>query len=479
MKKILCLIILPIFIFVLASCKPDEKKREITITYTNWNLGSEENADSSMERLMIDAFMEKYDNINVQIIERPKVPGTSADMDWTEFLSTRAAVGTLPDVFMADNIPYYIVKDWAYNVTEIANNDPEFMNISKDIRNVITYSNKVMAVPAAVFYAGYFINKTLYDNQGQEAPTKDSTFTQLITLTKAAADHTSRTNEGVGGLNGIEHIIHYYPAHLNSDFGWFTLSDDGFNLDSTEFAQTMEFYRTLQADTTFVVDALNHASAQENSGIDVSEIFPITQSGNQFENGNFLTNFDYSWSFGGLQKKINDEEIDWDIDFIGTPVINGKKILPTVSDFFTIASSTKHPQEAYLLAKWMGFGKEGYLKRIEIGDTNDKVSPVNFAPLQNDKDLLDAYFDLYPNFSSLRSMIVAGNVIVEPPKYLPGYINARYKGTYDAENTMDQIINKIRFGEVNLADVKTSLNSAANKIYNDAKKTFDEAIKLR
>jgi hypothetical protein len=38
--------------------------------------------------------------------------------------------------------------------------------------------------------------------------------------------------------------------------------------------------------------------------------------------------------------------------------------------------------------------------------------------------------------------------IVEPPKYLPGYIAARYTGTYDAENKMSDIIVKLMAGEV-------------------------------
>ena len=46
------------------------------------------------------------------------------------------------------------------------------------------------------------------------------------------------------------------------------------------------------------------------------------------------------------------------------------------------------------------------------------------------------YFELYPAFNGLRSIVEAGSVVVEPPKYLPGYINARYQGTYDAENKM-------------------------------------------
>ena len=61
-----------------------------------------------------------------------------------------------------------------------------------------------------------------------------------------------------------------------------------------------------------------------------------------------------------FQTKLDDGEFIWDLDFIGTPVVNGNKRVPSVADFFAVASNTKHPEEAYLLAKWMGFGKEGY-----------------------------------------------------------------------------------------------------------------------
>lgn len=125
-----------------------------------------------------------------------------------------------------------------------------------------------------------------------------------------------------------------------------------------------------------------------------------------------------------MQANINNGTYTWDLDFIGTPVVNGNKRVPIVADFFTIASNTKQPEAAYKLAKWMGFGKDGYLKRIELSKTIEGISQVNFAPLQNDADLLDAYFELYPAFTGLRAIVEAGNVVVEPPKFLPGYIQA-------------------------------------------------------
>lgn len=480
MKKALLVMVLLFSVSLLAACnndKPEDGK--IRITYANWNLGAEDSETPNMERLMIKAFEDANPNIDVVIVERPKIPGTTNDVSWSEFLVARASTQSLPDVFMADDIPYYVTNDWAYNLTEIANADPEYLNVSEDIRNAVKYNNKVMALPNAVFYAGYVVNETLYDQRGQDWPTTTTTFEDFLAMTKAAANHSSTTNTGYVGLEGIEHIIHWYPAQLNDSFGWFTMNQSGFNLDSQEFSTTMQVYRNLQTDTSFVLEALQYEAAKEGSEIDMEAIFQGGSAGAAFNNGAILAKWFYSWDFGWMQANINNGTYTWDLDFIGTPVVNGKKRVPSVADFFTVASNTKHPQEAYELAKWMGFGKEGYSKRLELSKTVEGISQVNFPPLQNDADLLDSYFELYPSFTGLRTIVEAGSVVIEPPKFLPGYVAARYQGTYDAENKMGDIINKLRFGEVLYADVRTSLNNRANAIYNEAKAAFEQAIQQR
>ena len=485
MKKILMLVSIILFGLVLVACgdtTPTEDPTDnptipvdgqVTITYASWDLGSPDSEEPNMQRLMIEAFQERYPNIKVNIIERPKIPGTNDDLGWNEFLAARASTQTLPDVFQADNIPFYVINDWAYNLTTVANADTEYLNVSEDIRGVATYDSKVMAIPNAVHYAGYIVNETLYDRQGQDFPTIDSTMTEFLSLTKAAANHASNNNTGVVGLEGIEHIIHWYPAQLNTNYRWFTLSDSGFNLNSSEFTTTMEMYRTIRTDQTYVLEALYDAAGVENSTIEIGNIFP---EGDPFNNGNILAKWFYSWDFGWMQANINSGQYSWDLEFIGTPVVGGNKRVPIVADFYTVASNTEHPEEAYLLAKWMGFGKEGYLKRVELSKTVPGISQVNFAPIQNDEDLLDAYFELYPTFTGLRTIIETGTFIVEPPKYLPGYIQARYAGTYDAENKMSDILTKLMAGEVALADIRVQLNTRANALYTEANNEFETAL---
>jgi len=221
MKKILTFLSIILVVLALVACTNDPAnggdqtndpttpvEGQVTINYASWDLGSPDSLEPNMQRLMIEAFQQKYPNIKVNIIERPKIPGTNDDLGWNEFLAARASTQTLPDVFQADNIPFYVINDWAYNLSAIANADPEYINVSEDIRGVATYDSKVMALPNAVHYAGYVINQTLYDRQGQDFPTINSTMTEFLSLTKAAANHASNNNTGVVGLEGIEHIIH-------------------------------------------------------------------------------------------------------------------------------------------------------------------------------------------------------------------------------------------------------------------------------
>ncbi|MDD4388189.1 MAG: hypothetical protein PHV87_03125, partial [Bacilli bacterium] len=130
MRKTFNFLLFLLLFLALFGCNGKDDK--IVIRYANWNLGTPQSIDTNMERLMIKEFMNKYPEIKVEIIERPKKPGTNDDVSWTDFLASRASIKSLPDVFMADNIPYYIIQDWAYNLTDLAKDDPEFLNISSD-----------------------------------------------------------------------------------------------------------------------------------------------------------------------------------------------------------------------------------------------------------------------------------------------------------------------------------------------------------
>ncbi|XMB72297.1 hypothetical protein RJI07_09345 [Mycoplasmatota bacterium WC30] len=442
-----------------------EEPDPVTITYAAWNLGTTESLN--LDRLMIDSFMEKYPWITVDIIERPKVTdpsGTSEiDQNWNEFLGARAAQGTLPDVYFTDSTETTIMNNWAKNVYDIAHNDPEFMNIPEDLREAANYGGKLMALPYAVYYFGYYINKTIFEDNNGDVPVFEDTFTEFMDKVSDVANQTVTNGTGIAGIVGIDRMLEWYPAQLNSDLGWYTFDGENLNLDSPEFETTLDLYQTLMQDKTLIYDAMTPEEQLAAFG-----------TPNTWESSQLAAYFEYTPIIGSM---LN---YDFEIDFIGTPGSDDAHQIPVILDLMCLSSTTQHLDEAYLLAKWMSFGKDGYLERIRLselyGDDGDPetvdMEPLNMTPLQQDEDLLDAFFGIYTSFTEFRKVVSHGSYIIEPNKYLPGYIKARWNEDYDAETTVGQLFDLVRSGQVNYADVKTEWNS----ISNDALRLAVEAV---
>jgi multiple sugar transport system substrate-binding protein len=474
MKKGLSFIFLMVFALLLIAC--DNKtttvttgttgttgttNAPVTLTYAAWNLGTVDSVN--LERLMLDAFEAEYPWITVEIVERPKVPDpsgtTEIDQNWNEFLGARAAQGTLPDVYFTDSTETTIMNNWTMDVTDIAEADPEFMNISADIRNASKYGGKLMALPYAVYYFGYFVNKTIFENANADAPLFEDTFAEFLEKIGDVANHNVTNGTGIAGLVGVDRMLEWYPAQLNPDLGWYTYDGSILHLNGTEFEQTLALYTSLMQNANLVYDAMTPEAQLAAFG-----------TTNAWASSQLAAYWEYTPIIGTML------EYDFDIDFIGTPCTAAAHQIPLVLDLMCISSQTDHLEEAYELAKWMSFGKEGYLKRIELSNTVEGVSALNMTPLQIDEDMLDAFFGIYSSFVEFRKVVEYGDYIIEPNKYVPGYIKARWNASYDAEKSVGQLFDMVRNGEVNYADVKGSWNTIANNALTVARQAVFEKL---
>ena len=436
----------------------------VTITYTAWNLGSPDSAKPNLDRLMIEEFEKEYPWITVEIIEIPKNPDSDKDMGWKQFLTAQASIEELPDVFMLDTIPDYITNNWVMDITSLVESDPEYQLLSPDVRKSAEYEGMTFALPTAIFYQGYLVNKTLFTEQNQKFPTATTTWDQFLTTLKRASNHS--VNNAVAGIEGIEHIVHVYASQLNQNYEWFTFDGKKFNLDSVEFESAVNFYLDIYKNKSISYDGLT----------DEERIQYFGEGKHPHDNEKLLAKWVGSWELGSLQSDINTGKKTCNYDFIGFPSVEGVKKTPISMDFNAVSSQTKHPEEAYLLAKWMGFSKKGYATKLNLSRTTKDISVINYAPLIADNELLDEYFALYPSFSNYRKVIESGSFITEPVKTMVGYDQVRYHGLFSGEDTMFTLLDKVLRGEIVLADVARSYNDKANEIYNTYVKSFNEAI---
>jgi len=477
-------LILSVFslVFTLYACNnqndPDDTENDdIVLSYAGWNLGTVE--ANNIERRLLEAFSEANPGVRIEIVERPQIPSNDdpeveVDMNWDEMLASMAATNNLPDVFMYATVPVAVSNGWAEDMTEVMLADDELANVPEDIATAAVYNDRYFGIPQSNFYFGYFVNQTLFDNANLNRPEFGITFDDLLVLASEVATYPE-DGTGILGFEGVANFFEWLPAQYDDSLGWYTFNEQGFNLDSEAFADAMAFQQRFYRDNANVL----YPYVWESSTVSQKVNWYSEGNGTQWSKGRHAIRWGGTYDLGWIVPELSDEEAGIfgdQIDFIGTPVIvDGVQRIPVVLDYLVVGQGTEHKELAYDLAKWMGFGREGYLKRLEIAENYPEAGTVNFAPLQQDEALLNAYFETIPegSFEGLKQVLNHDSFIIEGLKTVPGYVQARWNGTYGTiggtSYTIATLLDAIRDNEVLLADVSTQLNDRVNLIYQQAR----------
>ncbi len=481
MKKIFLAIFLATLAIGLAACGNGGGKKENKITYAAWNLGNPQ--DYNIERRMINEFMVQNPGVEVEVIERPKIvdeEGNESDVGWNEFFASRAAIDDMPDVFLVSSVIEVVSNGWIEDVKDLAEADPDFLKVPENIRDSGRLGKGLYGLPSGMFYFGYFINRTVINSTGSGAviPEYGITFDELLVAAEKNSKPATLGGDGISGIQGVSEIFSWLPAQLDETLGWYTYNEEGYHLDSEAFrvamAETQKYFGPNKNQYSGYVH-----ETQENTE-------DLYGSGDAFANGKQSIRFEGSFNIRGWVGGTSDPEHNLyghDVDFIGTPsvMVNDKKVhrIPTIIDYIGVGKGTKNKELSYKFAKWMGFGVDGYKKRLEIAKNNPEAGAVNFAPLIKDQTLIDAYFELYPTMTEFRKIVEThDDFIVESlHKIVPGYVNSRWDGRYNADMSIANALDAIRNGELSLADaLEAGLNRVINEEYQKAKTELDKIL---
>lgn len=440
---------------VLAACgnndSADENNSEggsasgdtVTLQYANWNLGTE--GDVNIERLMIEAFNESQDGIEVVLDD------TVTTDDWDGSLSTAASAGDLPDVFMMNNIPTSFSNDWLYDITDISSADEEFEMIPESIRTASEIDGKMVSIPFATHLMGYYVNNDILNDLNLSLAEYGMTMEDFLEGVRSSTN----IDQDVVGLENATQIVDWFPGAESDDLGWFTYNDQDFtySLDSQEMAEGVNTARDLAANGYTYVN-MTEEDRERMSGDD---------AGAAFRNGQIT----FSWN-GTWMNEAFTTETDFEWDFIGVP--GGNNVI--VNDFIGIAKSTEHPEEAYEFAKFMSFGKDGFMKRLEFVEEND--FGFNTLPISTDQEILDAYWEVVDVPGIRAAYDDLDDAMVEGFKVVPGFGNSRFGATTgvsigEEENaSIGYIIDQSVAGNVNFQDYASQLQELAQQAHDDA-----------
>ena len=353
MKKIVSLLLTLVMVLGLVPAMADEAdvlaitEEEITLTYAT------KGEDLDLTYALIDNFNEKYPNITVEVLELDPTNLSTA-------LGNLAAEKKLPDVFWVDSVTDAVANEWALRLDDYFAADPDAAKIGSGIMKLMQIGGRRYSVPAQSRPKIMVVNKTLFETYNVELPEYDWDFDEFVAVAEAVA-HPENYHFGCGHLFGHTYIMPSY--------GW-----DG---ESYAFGEDWLKIEELAVDWT---------------NRKVSESMTSEEKQNVFGDGG-------AWAFneGYAATQIHSFGYDAEGFMDGTrAAATGSEYLiypvPTVQGyvlddmiFACVNRATQYPNEAWLLAKWMTWGKEATMFRDTWFNENEVVQ--NSMPMIDDEEV--------------------------------------------------------------------------------------------
>ncbi len=360
-KKLTTLVLVFILALVLVACGDkggNTDTQKIALTYADWG-------DQEFNQLMIDAFMEEYPNIEVTL--RSDIEGSGAT--FTGNLIDAASAGLLPDVFATDNVPTIVNADLTYDVSDLWDADEDTPYVYENIASTAVYNGHRYAVPSFQFLKGIFINLDIFaeanlsttedyriDNDGY--PVKDWTPEEFIAIAKAIKNYTpddpANLVVGLDTWYGAPDFQQVWPMEFDEDVLYDTWNGSSFNYLSDDWIYAMEQKVALQQLTDGTIT--NYPEGDLENYPELSTYL--------IQSGYGAMDIEGSWQFWVIQSAL--EEDNRHIGFWPYPSGDAGLFPPTILDYQAVSSQTRYPEEAFLLAKWMTFGEDGWNARLDI-----------------------------------------------------------------------------------------------------------------
>lgn len=413
-----------------------------TIRYANWNVGTPE--ENNTQRQLIAAYVKAHPDVTVEFVDM------SGDGRWDEKLTNYAAKGQLPDVWMADNTPYYVKNEWTADLTALVANDPDWANVPAVLKNAVTYSGKVLGLPTAQFVMGYFVNADLFEAANLDAPEYGVSVEDWV----AAVTAVTNVQKNILGLNDIENVMGWYPNSQDAKYGWFSYDGMHMNYNSAAFKAGVVKAGELRP-TAWA--SLSEEQIKTFKAKGPWELFLNQEAGVVWDGG---------WAVPDYAKKAT---FNW--DFLGIP--GGNQAL--VADIVAVSKTAANLEAAYDFAKWMTFSKEGYMAEAEIAKAAGGV-PTRM-PVTINEETIDLYMSFVGDKPGLRKALgnLDNSIVESLAKIVPGYINARWEGKPGIDIGDNKDVNigymfgNAFSGAYKFEDYSAKLEEFANKILDDAR----------
>jgi ABC-type glycerol-3-phosphate transport system substrate-binding protein len=415
----------------------------VTLRYANWNLGTA--AENNLQRQLVAAYMRLNPHVRIELVDM-------AGGRWDEMLTTLAARGALPDVFMANSMPLYLRNGWLADLTRLAQASPDWLHVPKVLKDAVTFNRQVMGLPSAQFVMGYFVNHDLFEAAILKPPTYGVRVADFFAAVTALTD----VRKGVLGLDEMEFIMGWYPSTQDPRLGWFSYDSfrNRMNYNSRAFRAGVARAGAMRPHTW---QGLTEALRANFKSKGPWELFFNQEAGVRWDGG---------WAVPAYARNA---AFKW--DFMGIPGGNQAMVV----DILVVSRTTANLAAAFDFARWMSFSLAGYREEARLARAAGVA--MSRMPVSPTRETIDLYMATVGDRPGLRRALenLDRSLLESLAKVVPGYIDARWEGRPGIDIgehrnvTMGFMLHHANDGLFKFEDFAARLETFANRILAEAR----------
>jgi len=366
----------------------DITDEEITLTYFHFD------QDETVQYLA-NRFMEIYPNINV-VVQYENVA------TYNSTLLTLVGNQQTPDVIMYSDCDFALSNALLADVAGYWDTDAETQNLADTVNSAQlgTYhtTGHRYGVPVKFFPGVMFVDLKVLETLNLPVPTQNWTWSEMIDLIKKATVLDSPDGMAYYGLGFYNRLDSYYgiaaAQTIIGEFGF-----DGTDFDLSAWAVGEQEFSDLKLGG--YIAPSTETQAMEDWMGDWEGW--CGASGHVALFSEAFWTFQGTWNTPGYKEAYDMNIVPYVVPAVSEADATADHHSIATIDYGGITTSCQYPREAYELLKFMSFGVDGWMTRIEAYSDESITNATGLAlkydvmpaPITKDENVWDAYIDMY------------------------------------------------------------------------------------
>ncbi len=407
------------------------------------------------DRELAAAFNELYPDIEIEVVSIPD------DVERNDWLASQAAIGQMPDLVRSPwhEIPVDLSQGWLYPLNDFLEADDEFFQyVAKAQYETFYYNDYIYCLPYTLGFTCMVLNLEMLESMNEDVPAYDEwTVDEFTRLVKKATTATT------SGIDNVWNLDYFLPAQLDANLVDGCLNEKTGRVELTgAWIEAVNLVKELKSVPGLIcgelrnqalIDAGQMDDYQKKFGKDADAVL----DGNNLIIWNGST---WSWSW------LKDLSYEWDFYTIPfSPEVGFRT--QAHNDVMMMTAAAQDPQAAFLLLKYLTYGKDGCLKRLERAVANNDL----FIPTTQHPEVVAAFeaVEYVPAGVMYMYKHMENSIHGDHYRYVPDFNTATGSMQGDERQA-------IYDGQIEAAAVAAEMEEKINAWLAESEKTFEENL---